>query len=337
MSMTPASDMANALFLRRQTATLKSALTRHSQELTTGRFADPLRGLRGDTAALAALERSRTALSAHGLATTEAALHTAGQQRVLEKLRESAVDVATQLLTVGNAAAPHMVETAARIGSSAFSDAVSSLNARLSDRSLFAGAASDGPAVVAPEAMVASLMAEIDGATTAEEVAARVFAWFDDPGGFDVPGQGFAGATQPEGPLTIAPGERISLTATAASPELRPVLAGLALTAVVEAGALAGDNAARADLLQRAAIRLAGSTVGLTALAGEIGDTEARIERAAVRNANELTAVEIAVNDLIGVSSLDAATRLEETRVRIESLFALTARLQRMSLTEFLR
>ena len=338
MSMTPASDMANALFLRRKTATLKSALARHGQELTTGRFADPLRSLRGETAALAALERTRTALDAHDMATTEAAIHTAGQQKVLDRMRLSAMDIARQLFNFGSAVPPQMVETAGYIGGSAFRDAVSALNTRISDRSLFAGVASDGPALAPAEDIVTALMLEIDGLETAEEVAVRVFAWFDTPGGgFDISGQGFIGATLAEGPLAIAPGERISLGVTGARPELRAALGGFALAAVVEAGALPGEPAARAELLQRAAERLAGAPVGLTALAGEVGDTEARIENAAVRNANERTALDVALNDLVGVEALDAATRLEETRVRIESLFALTARLQRMSLTEFLR
>ena len=340
MTMTPAGDMANALFLRRQTATLKTAMTRHSQELTTGRFADPLRGLRGNTAALAALERSRTALSSFRLVTTEAGMHTAGQQNVLEKLRASSIDIASQLFNFGSAVPPQMVQTAARIGAGAFEDAVTGLNSRVSDRSLFAGAASDGPALKPAAEIVALLKAEIHGVTTAEEVAERVFAWFDTGGGgFETSGLAFAWPATPqgEGPLAIAPGERISLTVTAGRSELRPALAGLALAAVVDAGALAGDFAARADLLQRAAVRLAGASVGLTALAGEVGDTEARIARAAARNTNELTALDVALNGLIGVDTLDAATRLEETRVRLESLFAMTARLQRMSLTEFLR
>lgn len=340
MSMIRAGDMANALFLRRQTGTLKTALAQHSQELTTGRMADPLRGLRGDTAALSAIERSRTALGAHTIATTEAEMHTAGQQKVLERLRLGAMDLSSQLFNFGSAVPPQMIDTAARIGAGAFEDAVVALNTRVGDRSLFAGAASDRPALAPPEDIVAALMTEIGTLTnpTADDIAQTVFDWFDTPGGgFDTSGQGYLGSDRPEGPLTVSPGERVSLTATAARSELRPALGGFALAAVVEAGALQTDPAGRAKLLEAAAVRLAGAPVGLTALAGEVGDTEARIEDAATRNANELTALDIALNDVVGVDSFDAATRLEETRVRIESLFTLTARLQRMSLTEFLR
>ncbi|MBK5927651.1 flagellin [Rhodobaculum claviforme] len=338
MSMIRAGDMANALFLRRQTATLKAALAKHSQELTTGRMADPLRGLRGDTAALSAIERSRTALEAHRISTTEAAVHTAGQQKVLERLRIGAMDLAGQLFGFGTAVPEQLIDTAARIGGDAFTDAVSALNTRVGDRSLFAGAASDRAALASPDIMVAALTAEIAGLTDPEEIADRVFAWFDTPGGgFETSGQGYIGAGLPEGPLTISPGERVTLTATALRTELRAALGGFALAAVVDNGALANDPSGRAKLLESVALRLVGAPVGITALAGEVGNTEARIEAATVRNANELTALDIALNDVIGVDSFDAATRLEETRVRIESLFTLTARLQRMSLTEYLR
>lgn len=336
MSMTPAGDMANALFLRRQTATLKSAISRHSQELTTGRSADPLRKLKGDTTALAAIERSRTTLTAYETTTVEAGLHTAGQQSVLDRLRKSAMDVSGQLLNFGTAVPPQMIETAARIGRSAFDDAVGALNTRLGDRSLFAGVASDGPALAPAQDIVDALRLAIADATTAEEVSDAVFAWFDPPGAGFLAG-GYLGQAAPEGPLEIAPGERLNLSITADREEFRSLLGGLALAAVIEDGALEGQVEARAELLQTAAVRLAGAPLGLTALAGELGDAEARIEAAATRNANQRTALELALSDLVTVDSFDAATRLEETRVRIESLFALTARLQRMSLTEFLR
>lgn len=334
MSTIPAGDMANALFLRRQTATLKGALARHSRELTTGTAADPLRALGGDTAALAGIERSRSALKAHDLAATETALFTAGQQKVLDRLGAGAIELSGQLLNFGPSAPGVMIDTAARIGRDSFEATVSALNTRLGDRSLFAGAASDRPALAPPEEMLAALLPALEGLTTAEDVAAAVTEW--------VAGDGFEtgalrGDARPGGPVAIAPGESVSLTVTAAREELRPMMTGLLLSAVVAEGVLAGDTAARAELLQQAALRLAEAPAGLTALASEVGTTEGRVEAARARNANESTALELALNDVIGVDAFDAATRLEETRVRVESLFTLTARLQRLSLTEFLR
>ena len=345
MSMTPAGDMANALFLRRQTATLKSALSRHSQELTTGRAADPMRKLRGDTALIASIERSRIALQAYDMATTEAELHTSTQQRVLERLRVDAMDVAGQLLNFGTAVPPQMVDTAGRIGLAAFEDAVNALNTQVGGRYIFSGVESDKPALASADDILSALRLAVAGATNADDVAQTVFDWFT-PGDPDERFMDVAFTLEDaaKGPVALSPGERISMTMTAARPELRDLLSGLALAALVgfdDPGGgdrvLAGQPGERAQMLATAAVRLAGAPVGVTALAGELGDTEARIEAAKTRNANERTALELALNDLISVDSFDAATKLEETRVRIESLFTLTARLQRMSLTEFLR
>ena len=336
MSLIPAGDMANALFLRRQSALLKSELARHSQELSTGRTADPLRKLRGDTAALAAVERGRTALDAYDMATKEAALHTAGQQRVLEKLRVESLDLAGELLTYGNAVPPEMIQTGGRIGRAAFEDAVAGLNTQMGGRSLFSGVASDRPALAPVQEIVDALMAAVAGATTAEEVEQIVTDWFD-PAGTEFLSVAYRGATDPEGPVSLSPGQRVEMSVTAARPELRKLLGGLAMISLVEAGALGDNRAERAKLIGLSAVRLLEAPGGVTALAGELGDTEARIETAKTRNAHERTALELALTDLIAVDSFDAATRLEETRVRIESLFTLTARLQRMSLTEFLR
>ncbi|MGY6411735.1 MAG: flagellin [Alkalilacustris sp.] len=344
MSLTPAGDMANALFLRRQTATLKSALTRHSQELTTGKAADPLRKLRGDTVVIASLERSRLALEAYEMATIEAELHTANQQRVLERLRVQGMDVGGQLLLFGTAVPAPMIDTAGRMGRGAFEDAISALNTQVGGRYIFSGVQSDKPALASADHILAELRVATAGATSAAEVAQIVFDWFT-PGH---PNEGFMAEAftldaTAKGPVALSPNERITMTATAARPELRELLGGLALAAlVVEEDAtgtvlLDGRPEERAQLLASAGLQLASAPVGVTALAGELGDTEARIEAARTRNANERTALELALNRLVAVDSYDAAVRLEETRVRIESLFTLTARLQRMSLTEFLR
>ncbi len=336
MALISTSDVANSLFLRRSTTVLKERLAQARQEMTTGRAADPVSALRGRTAPLAALERNRSQLDAYAIATAETRLHTEAQQRALGRVGAATADTFGQILALGPAPGAHMVDPVARDARGAFEQSVIALNTRLAERSLFSGAAGDRPALAPASDILAALVAETAGATTAAEVVALVDAWFDTSGG-GFESVGYRGSVVPAGPVAIAEGETLQLAITAARDELRPALKGLALAALVAEDVPGSGHEERAALLETAGLRLMQAQSGVIALAAELGASEARIAAAGVRNTAERTAMESAVNDLIGIDPFEAATRLEDTRGRIEALFSITGRLQRLSLTEFLR
>ena len=76
---------------------------------------------------------------------------------------------------------------------------------------------------------------------------------------------------------------------------------------------------------------------GRVTLAARIGTVEAQIEAARTRNSAEETALGIFRSEIGSVDSYEAATRLEQARSQLESLYLITARVSRLSLTEFLR
>lgn len=330
-------DLSRSLLLRRQTNDLKTALVRQSQEMTTGRLADPKRSLRGDVTALAALERSQATLRAYASAASECATFAEGQQSVLQRLSEEAQTTTVQLLSLGPGTEqpPELITAVAVAGRGAFETAVQALNTQLADRSLFAGAGTDGPALAPAEDILAALQADVAGITSPAALEAAVVDWFGPGGGFETVGL-LAHATS-AGPVSVSPDDRVALTVTAAREELRPLLSGLALTALVADGPAGATTDQRIDTLKRAGDRLFTGQPALVGLAGELGGTQARIARAQTRVESEIAALDVARTDLIGVDPFEAATKLEDTRGRIEALFTVTARLQRLTLTEFLR
>ncbi|OZA12697.1 MAG: flagellar biosynthesis protein FlgL, partial [Rhodobacterales bacterium 17-64-5] len=98
-----------------------------------------------------------------------------------------------------------------------------------------------------------------------------------------------------------------------------------------------GNVEERGRLAQRAGQELLTSEDSRIALAARIGTAEAKVEAARTRNAAEETALGILRSDLGSVDPYEAATRLEAARNQLESLYLVTARVSRLSLTEFLR
>lgn len=67
-----------------------------------------------------------------------------------------------------------------------------------------------------------------------------------------------------------------------------------------------------------------------------LGAVENRIEEATARNSAERTATSMARLELVGADQFETATRYENTRAQLESLYAITVRSSRLSLVEYM-
>lgn len=336
MSLQSIGDLAQSFLIRSRTAQVKSELEHHNTQLSTGRVADVSRTLKGDFTSLAAVEQGSARAKAFSEVIRETAIHVGGMQDRLAAITEDGARVASQLATALDGAPPGIVNAVASVGAGAFDSAVSNLNARVAGRALFAGTASGGPALASGADILEALSADTATAQTPADLEAAVIEWFNDPGGgFDT--HAYRGSGTSVGPISLSGSDNVTVTASAASPEMRRHLAGLALAALVDGGAFTGATRERAETLRRAGNNLAESQPGIVAMSANLGAVEARIDTIQVRNTAEGAALETARESLIGVDPFDAAVRLEQARSRVEMMFALTARLGRLNLSEHLR
>lgn len=331
-------DMAQALLLHRQTGMLKTDLNRLTQEMASGRKADLAAAVSGDFRVLAGIEHSLTLLGSYATATGEAETLAATQQTALDTLQTIGADLAPTLANAGTTGGATHVATAAHDARQKFMSAVAALNVRVGDRHVFAGDATDRRTILGAEDILNGLTTAIAGQTTASAVVGAIDAWFDAPsGGGGYLDQAYGGSATALAPLRIGEGEEAALTLTAADPTLREVLKGLALGAMVAEGALSGDLTGQAALMKTAGERLIGSGTALATLQAGLGSTEGQIAATATRNGAEKSALAIARNTLVAADPYETASALEAARTQLETLYALTARLSRLNLADFLR
>ncbi len=333
MSMISLGDLAQSYMLRRQNTDLKSDLQRLTTELTTGTAADTGRHVGGDYSPLAGIDASLSRLQGYKATTSETALLTGAMQTVLNTVEGMASSLGPSLLAASNAGATQ-VNLAAGEARQKLDTAVALYNTDLGGRALFAGVATDGNAVVDVETLLTALDLEILGATTANDLEARITAWFEAPAGYAT--AGYLGG-DPLTSVAVAPGETANLDFTAADPGIRDTLKGLAMAAMLGRGALAGDPSARADLARLAGENLISSQTSRTNMAARLGTVEGQVEAASVRNSAEASALTIARNGITAIDPYETAATLEATRQQLEMLYTLTARISRLSLVDFLR
>lgn len=329
-------DLARSIQLQRSSSGLKTELTRLGTELATGTKADLGAALAGDFGPLAGIERSLKAISAYKTANAEAATMLSAAQLALETVQTTGRDLSPGLLTAASARNVTLIGATAEDARQKLSSVVSALNARVADRTLFAGAATDRGALASGEAMLAELNLATAGETTAAGIAAAVDAWFDTPGGgFET--MGYLGSDNTLGPLVIADGETVTATLKADDQRLRDTLKGYALAGLIAEGALSGNVDEQAALVSTAAERMLTSDGEVTNLRAQIGATEARIEAAEARNAAEASAYELARSEMVQADPYETASRLQAVYAQIESLYTATARIAGLKFTDFMR
>jgi flagellar hook-associated protein 3 FlgL len=326
------SDLARSMILRKQVADLKGAAERHASEMTLGRTTDPGQKLRGDFTALSGVQRALAQVESHATVVAEANLHFTAMQNALDKVHDVTTGASARLLSINTQTQSILLQREAETIWQEMGTVISMLNAQVAGRTLFAGIDTDGSAIMDRDAMLAALEADIAlaGATTAADVETVVTSWF-------AAGNAYLGSDTELAPYRLAPGDTMAPPPTAADPALQEILKGMAMMALLSQGLLPGDDAERFALTQAAASTMLAAQPVFFDLRAAVGIGEAQIDKAEVRLTNERVSLQRALSDLIAVDPYEAAVKLEETQSRLEALFAITARLSRLSLSDYLR
>ena len=315
---------------------IKAELHRLANELSTGVTSDVSAKTGGDLGAISDIETSLRRRDAYGVVINEAALFAQSLQQTLGSIQEITSTLGPALLLAANTNEATLIQTSANDAKEHFAGVVSALNTKVANRALLAGNNTDTTPLLGADGILAQLRLEVAAETTAAGVEARVVAWFDDAGGgFET--LAYQGSLTDLEPFRLGDDDKTSISLRADDQAVRDLLKGYALAALVAEDALAGDIAERAALIQSAGTRLVGADHGLSELRAGIGTAEERIEIASTRNAAEHSALEIARTEILQIDPYKTATDLQHAETQLQTLYAITARLSRLNLSEFLR
>lgn len=336
MSLTTFGDAAQFLNLRRDSAQLKFDLTKLTSELSTGRAADLGRALGGDFSTLADISRSMRLNASFSASVTEAAIAAEGRQNALGRLAAEVDGFGPKLLALTGAGSLSDLNLTLANGTERFEQGVSTLNTRLAGRSLFSADAPDATPLISGEDMMVELRALAIGAPDATTLAADVEAWFMDAGG-GYETLAWQGGTGNAPSVLLSEGQSAQTGVTALDPAIRETLTGLALAALASEGAASFPETDQRLLVTAAAQKMLSGEGNLIELRARLGAEEARIQDARVTAEATRSSLQIEYGRLVEVDPYETATKLETVTTRLESLYILTARMSRLSLTEYLR
>lgn len=328
-------DMSQHFMSLQNGGQIKSDLARLGQELSTGKSADVVEKLGGQTRQLSAITHSLDVLNAYQQSANETALTLDHMQFALDRVEQQRGSAVDTLLLISPQSQAHQISQASITAGQAFESMVGALNGRLAGRSLFAGAAVDRAPLADATTMLDDLRSNLVAATTQSDVEAIVQFWFDDPaGGFAM--IGYLGDTNIDISRQVGPDQTIDLPFRADDPDIKELLRASAL------GALAGEmtgtltQVEQANLLKEAGTSLLGASAGLTETQAGVGVLQAVVDTGQTRIASEQTSLSLVYNDLTEADPFETAARLQAVQTQLEIHFAVTARLSRLTLAEYI-
>lgn len=336
MSLTSIGDMAQTFMIRQQNTHLKTTATRLALELSTGYTSDVSKRFSGDFTITSGLETSLNALRAYKSSAMEAGNFASTMQTAMGHIQDQTISAVTSLMLTGNSASQIQIDNTAADVHQKFEAVVSALNTQVGGRSLFSGTATDKPALASAASIIADLQIAITGQTTAAGVEAAVNTWFDaSGGGYET--TGYLGSTTKLSPFVIGSGQKAEISFSADDSTIRDTLKGLALAALVSEGVLSGNITEQTQLINSARDNLLSVGEKQVQMRANLGTVEAHIETVSVQSASETSALEILKANLLSVDPYETASELQAVQTQLETLYALTARMSRLSLVDFLR
>lgn len=334
MSMVSFGDLTQAFLLKSQTARLKGEVGRVTQELSSGRLSDVGSALSGDYSRLSALSRARQISEGYQSTARETLAQAGASQSAIATLSKAAEALVSPLFAASQQESASQITRVAQDARARLDDALGTLNASYAGRALFAGTSVQGPALAGASVILDALRTELVGATTPAEAMSRISNWFDSATGFGaVAYQG--GPTLSD--VAVSATDRAWVGPTADDPAIRTALKGFAAAALLNDSSLTLPMASRHSFALVAGEAMMGGQAALTDLAARLGQSESRIDAALSRTAADLLTYELAQSELVQSDPYRLATELEAVKTNLETVYAVTARLSRLSLVDFLR
>lgn len=328
-------DAAQSLMLKRSGNNLRQSITRLTAEVASGQHADKPRALAGNLNRLADVEHGIVLSARHATTAKVATTFFSAQQAALEQIGQTSDRLFADMSSGALAPTGDILQGASQRAEAAFADVIGVLNTKQAGRYVFSGTSGDQRPFAAAEDILADLRAGIPAGATMTDLKNHVAAWFAPDGGFDT--SAYQGGDAASVGIDLGNGLSIRKDVTGRDAAMRQTLAGLALGAIARDGVPDRPLTDMRDLLSQGANTLRAAEADRIALQTRLGTQEARAADALAQAEARGAAFQILRTELLEADPFETATALEAATQRLDALYLVTARLARLSLTEYLR
>lgn len=338
MNLYSTSDQARSLTLQLASTTAKHRLNALSQELSSGRIFDLPEHLSGNTRMLRSYEQRLSMLSRFQASAQEAATTTEIAQNILGSINKKVAQIGISLYSGSSSGSASTLSLLARDAAVAFDQAISNLNTQVDSQYIFSGINTDQPPLRPAKEILDELISNTGHLSNSDDIKSYIDDWFDrPPGGGGYIDTAYFGSTGQSRLLPVSENENLTFTVSAATASIRQALKGLAMGAIIDRGALSGNEEQKHKLLRAAGQALMDSRQPISNEQGRLGLLQQRIQSSISANEAEKSLYQLAHSKLTSADPYDTAAALTEAQTRMETIYTLTSHLSNLKLVNYLK
>jgi len=336
MSFSTIGDLRQQLHLSQTSTRLKSDLDVLVKELTTGKKLDLTAHLGAKQTNLISIDRRLGLIDGFIGANSETNLTLQNMQLSLNAVNEQREIAGGALLLVTSASSPDQLKRTSETARNGFIATVQNMNLRINDRSLFGGNDLTSAPLANADDMLSAVRSTLLGISSAAAISSAIDVWFDSAGG-GFESDGYKGDSAGLQKRPVDTNIEAELNFRADDIAIRNVLKGLAKGIFATDPSINISQSEGQELQKIAGIELTAASKSVAGAQARLGRTEEQASLAITRLEAEKTSFGIVRNEMVSADPFETATRLEALQLQLETHYTLTARLSRLSLTEYLR
>ncbi|MFV0292065.1 MAG: flagellin [Paracoccus sp. (in: a-proteobacteria)] len=337
MNFVSVGDMSRIFTMRHSNAELRNNIQNLSQEITTGIRTDIPKHLNGDMVALSRIEKSISQAENFRRIAVEATTTVVAMQAALENLQNIASGTGNEMLSDGLLVSNNILQSVASTTKEQLDAAVAAINIDIGGRFVFSGTKINTPPLASSEELLTQAEAIISGATTATQAIELLDNWFgSSPGAGGFSDTIYQGAVEDRSRFAIDSSTSIKFIQTANNDDVRQILFGLTIGALVSRGAFDGKHSEQFALMRAGGEALNKGNLAIISTRANLGANEQKIEQTSGKLEVLLSTLQIERSNLIQSDTYEASSRLIQAEAQLEALFTMAARLSNLSLVRYL-
>lgn len=330
------SDLASGLNLRVRNTQIRRNLDTVSEELATGKKSNLLKAAGGDVSMLFSLERTIKILASERAAIFVTTGRAELIQLNLDQMQNGIADLGPELLAAVERGDYHAMTLISGSAEDLLMNVVAGLNARHAGNSLFAGAASDQPALASAEILINDIAAIVAAAPDSTTALSSIDSYFFDfGGGFEI--NIYTGSASSAPAFVDAAGGEHDYAIKADVTEVRKMLRSLTVAVVASSDVGFLGTANQVGLLRDAATSAIEVNGEMIELRERLGFFEGYLSQINAQNVAKSHVFELERNAIIATDPYETATMFEALQNQLETVYTITARLSKLSLVNYLR
>lgn len=329
-------DLASGLITRHSQIAAQKNLQKYAIDLTTGMASNIGEALRNDMSQPVYWQRDLAENRTLAKTLTESLTKIQAKGLALTALNEAISSVTIDVTTTLASNSEVVMDVASKNASYKLDQVLSQLNTQVSGQTIFSGSSTEKNAMASSSNILQSVKSYIGPIDTTLEVITKVSKWMQHQTN-EFAEVAFTGGENDLSPIRLSSNRTITDSIRANDPAIKMAIENLILATLASDEDLALNNASKATLLDEAANGLRGAHSKIINLEAGNGYIENELEKARTRVTSEISTTEQIRAETIGIDEFETARKLQETELQLEKIYAVTAKLSRMTLLEYLR